>query len=107
MVKLFRVKRTFSNKEKLNAIFTTFGSLSDFSCKHRSFQEAGKELGMKYHSLFNLIHRFKYKFAYNLDLFIANPKNTGRPRFRIVSTEIEKYLLSKECLSDWMHLTLK
>jgi transposase/ribosomal protein S24E len=33
MVKLFNVKRSLTSKEKLNALFATFGSLSDFTCK--------------------------------------------------------------------------
>ena len=33
MVKLFNVKRSLTSKEKVNAIYATFGSLSDFSHK--------------------------------------------------------------------------
>jgi hypothetical protein len=33
MVKLFHVKRCLTSKEKLNAIYATFGSLSDFTSK--------------------------------------------------------------------------
>ena len=31
MVKLFKIRRCLSSKEKLNAIYAIFGSLSDFS----------------------------------------------------------------------------
>ena len=34
-------------------------------------------------------------------------KKIGRPRIIIGSTEIEKELLSEECLKNWAHLSLK
>ena len=81
MVKLFQVKRTLTSKEKLNAIFATFGSLSDFSCKLKvSYTKLSEELGIKRTTLSELIYRFKRKYSSNLDHFIAGHKRPGRPR---------------------------
>jgi hypothetical protein len=45
MVKLFQVKRSLTTKEKLNAIFATFGSLTDFTCKLKvSYTKLSEEL---------------------------------------------------------------
>ena len=107
MVKLFRAKRSLSSREKLNAVFATFGSLSNFSLKTKaSFAVIGREIGMKSSTLSELIYRLKGKYSCNLEHFIAGAKRTGRPRRVIGSDEIEKYLISSECLHDWMHLTL-
>jgi transposase len=108
MVKLFHVKRSLTAKEKINAIYATFGSLSDFSHKRKvSFTKLSEELGIKRTTLSELIYRFKGKYASNLDHFIVGHKRPGRPRQIIGSFEIEKYLLSSSCLYDWVHLTLR
>jgi transposase len=108
MVKLFNVKRSLTAKEKLNAIYATFGSLSDFTHKRKvSFTKLSEELGMKRTTLSELIYRFKGKYSSNLDHFIVGHKRPGRPIQIIGSVETEKYLLSSSCLHDWVHLTLR
>ena len=37
MVKIFRTKRKFNDREKLNVIFMTFKSLTDFTCKRTPY----------------------------------------------------------------------
>ena len=107
MVKLFRTKRHLSSKEKLNAVYATFGSLSDFSHRLKvSYVKIGKELGMPSSTVFRLIQRLKEKYDSNIDHFIAGSSSSGRPLKRIDSPETEKYLVSEACLRDWMHLTL-
>jgi hypothetical protein len=107
MVKLFRIKRHLSSKDKLNAIYATFGSLSDFSHRLKvSYAEIGKELGMPSSTVFRLVQRLKEKYNSNIDNFIAGTKTLGRPLKRIDSPETEQYLLSEACLREWMHLTL-
>ena len=107
MVKLFRTKRHLSSKDKLNAVYATFGSLSDFSHRLKvSYVEIGKELGMPSSTVFRLVQRLKGKYHSNIDYFIAGTKSIGRPLKRIDSPETEQYLLSEACLREWMHLTL-
>ena len=90
MVKLFQVKRSLTTKEKLNAIFATFGSLTDFTCKLKvSYTKLSEELGIKRTTLSELIYRFKSKYSSNLDHFIVGHKRPGRPRQIIDSVETE------------------
>jgi hypothetical protein len=42
MVKVFKTKRTFSLKERLNIIFETFSSLTDFSKRKKTYTEVGR-----------------------------------------------------------------
>jgi len=59
MVKLFQVKRSLTSKEKLNAIYAIFGSLSDFSCKLKvSYTKLSQELGIKRTTLSEMVYRF-------------------------------------------------
>ena len=107
MVKLFRTKRHLSSKDKLNAVYATFGSLSDFSHRLKvSYVEIGKELGMPSSTVFRLVQRLQEKYHSNIETFIAGAKSSGRPLKRIGSPETERYLLSEACLREWMHLTL-
>ena len=81
MVKLFNVKWSLTSKEKVNAIYATFGSLSDFTHKLKvSYTRLSQELGMKRTTLSELIYRFRGKYASNLDHFIVGHKRPGRPR---------------------------
>ena len=38
--------------------------------------------------------------------FLKTKKRTGGPRKVIGSNEIEKYILSEECLKQWAHLSI-
>ena len=42
----------------------------------------------------------------NISMFLLSKKSSGRPLKTIGNNEIESYLLSTECLSDWAHLSI-
>ena len=90
MVKLFQSRRHLSSKEKLNIIYATFGSLTDFSCRLKvSYAKIGKELGIPRNTVLRLVQRLKEKYNSNIDSLIVGAKTAGRPLKRIDSSETE------------------
>ena len=107
MVKVFKTKRTYSIKEKLNVIFETFSSFTDFSLMRKGYAKVGRSLDINPFSVRSLVLRFIHKYKSNIDLFMAGSKLTGRPIRPIGNPDIEKHLLSESCLKSWVHLTIK
>ena len=46
-MKLFNAYRMLTKKEKLNIIFESYGSVTDFSCQQYGYCVVAKKLGIK------------------------------------------------------------
>ena len=105
MVKLFRIRRYFTPKEKLNIIFSTYGSLTKFNQKKLGPSAVARQCNLLQPTVSKLIKRFEQQ-GFNTDKFALEKKHLGMRRVLIGSETIEKELLSTECLTNWVHMSI-
>ena len=97
MVKLFRSHRRLTPKEKLNAIFSTYNSLTDFSQKRLGVMAVSREVKIPWTAVQQLLVRLKQR-DFDVERIIGRPKRPDKKPLIIGSAELEKHLVSKECL---------
>ena len=58
MVKLFNAYRRLTPKEKLNVVFSTYGSLTDFSERKLGLTAVSKLFSIRLNTVYQLLKRF-------------------------------------------------
>ena len=97
-MKLFNTYRMLTKKEKLNIIFESYGSLTDFTHKQCGYCVVAKKLGIKPTSVQQVLVRLK-QYMFDVSRLVNKRRRPDRKRQVIGSEEFEKYLISKECLT--------
>jgi len=92
-------------KEKLNVLFCAFGSITDFSVQQNGYVKVAKQLDIKPTTVEMLLVRLK-KYGYDVQRLVGKRRRPDRVRKLIGSAELEKQLVSKECLTKHAHLSL-
>ena len=92
-------------KEKLNVLFCAFGSITDFSVQQNGYVRVARQLDIKPTTVETLLFRLK-KYEYDVQRLVGKRRRPDRVRKLIGSAELEKQLVSKECLTKHAHLSL-
>ena len=104
MGKLFNSRsRDLNAKQKMNIVFCMFGSLINFDSPRSCPYSVARELNMLPQTVWRQVKRLR-RLNYNMIDFLK--KRPGRPREIIGSEQIEKRLLSSDCLRRWTHLSI-
>ena len=106
MVAIFKgCRRTLKAKDKLNVLFATYHSLTDFSRKRVGPCAVARQVKLSPSTVTRLLQLFEMH-DFDVGRFLPRRKPPGRPRKVIGSPEIERELLSTDCLTKWAHLTI-
>lgn len=92
MTKLMPTRRTLSKKDKLNIIFASYGSLTNFKCKIRRPAVVGRLLGFCRETIWTLLRRLR-RNKFDVLATIDRAKY-HRDRKIVGSKAIEEYICS-------------
>ena len=104
MVKLISSRKTLTKKDRVNIIWATYGSLTNFKHAQYGCAQVGKMLGLTKQVVWNTLNTFKLN---NYDIekaMVVHPSKRKRKLIR--DAELEQYLTSEECLKKWAHLSI-
>ncbi len=104
-MKLFNSYQILSKKEKLNIIFESYGSITDFSHQQYGYGVVSKKLRLKPTAVQQVLVRLK-RYNFDVSRLVNKCLRPDKKRSVIGSEELEKYLVSKECLIMHAHLSL-
>ena len=104
-MKLFNTYRMLTKKEKLNIIFESYGSLTDFSYQQYGYFKVAKKLGIKPTAVQQVLVRLK-RYTFDVSRLVDKRRRPDRKRRVIGSAELEKHLVSKECLTLHANMSL-
>jgi len=106
MFKLFNSSRRDLNaKQKINIVYSAFGSIEDFSRQIARANQVARELNLVRQTVYYNLSRFQ-RLNYNMVDYLKTKKRPGRTRKVIGSHELEQTLLSDRCLKQWAHLSV-
>jgi hypothetical protein len=106
MVKLFNPSRwDLTAKQKINIVYSAFGSIEDFSRQIAGPNRVARELKLVRQTVQRNLQRFKQLKCDMVD-YLKTKKRPGPTRKLIGSHDIERALLSDRCLRSWAHLSI-
>ncbi len=79
MVKLFQTRHKLTRKEKLNVIFSTYGSLTQFDRKKVGPSSVARQCNLLQPTVSKLIKRFEQQGC-NTDKFVLEKRHLGKRR---------------------------
>ena len=97
-MKLFNTYHLLTKKEKLNIIFESYGSITDFAHQQYGYCVVAKKLRIKPTAVQQVLVRLK-QYNFDVSRLVNKRRRPDRKRSVIGSEELEKYLVSKECLT--------
>ena len=106
MTKVFSVRRLLSKKDKLNLLYCTYGSLTNFRVKRYGSAEVARQTKLLQSTVHKAVKRFE-SYQHNVKEFIKIRPSPGRKIKVIGSAVIEQKLLDPVLLTKWAHLTLE
>ena len=78
MVKLFNSSRRDLNaKQKINIVYSTFGSIDDFTRQIASANQVARELNLVRQTVYKNLQKFR-KLNYNMVDYLKTKKRAGR-----------------------------
>ena len=105
MVKLLKARRLLTAKEKLNVLFSAYGSITDFSVQQNGYVAVAKQLDIKPTTVQMLLFRLK-KYKFDVERLVGKRRRPDLKRKVIGSVDLEKKLVSKEFLTKQAILSL-
>jgi transposase len=106
MPKVFKVYRLLTAKDKLNILYGTYGSLTQFREKLYGVREVARQTGCCVSTVFSALRRFDAS-QHDVKAFLKKQHRPGAPRKLVGSKAIERKLLDPVTLTKWAHLTIR
>lgn len=93
-------------KDKLNMLYCTYGSLTNFRVKQYGSAEVARQTKLLQSTVFKALKRFE-SYHHNISEFIKYRPSSGR-KIKVIGSEvIERKLLDSVLLTKWAHLTIE
>ena len=101
MVKLYKTRRNLTGKQRINILFATYRSLSDFTRRRQGPCQTACELQLPQTTVSSALQQFE-ACGRDVSAFIKPFKAKGKSRIVIGSDKIGKHLLSEPMLQRWI-----